>query len=472
MTRTIKVDICVIGAGSGGLSVAAGASQMGAKVALIERAKMGGDCLNYGCIPSKSLIAAAHAAHTMRHADKFGIANVTPAVDYAALRDHIRGVIAAIEPNDSVERFTALGVNVIQAAARFTGPAEIEAGDIRVQARRFVIATGSAALVPPIPGLEATPFFTNETIFDLAHRPDHLIIIGGGPIGAELAQAHRRLGARVTIIEMAEFLGKDDPELRAVIRRRFTDEGIVIRERTTVNALETDGDAIVMTVGESGEQIKGSHLLIAAGRKPNLDGLNLDAAGVAYGATGITVDRQLRTSNKRIFAIGDVTGGYQFTHMAGYDAGIVLRNILFRLPAKTDNRAVPWVTYTDPELAHVGQTEAQAKAAGNTGITILRWPFHDNDRAQAERDTPGLIKVVLDKKGRVLGAGIAGPRAGELILPWILAVSARQKIGTLASVIAPYPTLSEISKRAAGSYYTPKLFSERTRKIVRFLLRF
>jgi pyruvate/2-oxoglutarate dehydrogenase complex dihydrolipoamide dehydrogenase (E3) component len=472
MTRTIKVDICVIGAGSGGLSVAAGASQMGAKVALIERAKMGGDCLNYGCIPSKSLIAAAHAAHTMRHADKFGIANVTPAVDYAALRDHIRGVIAAIEPNDSVERFTALGVNVIQAAARFTGPAEIEAGDIRVQARRFVIATGSAALVPPIPGLEATPFFTNETIFDLAHRPDHLIIIGGGPIGAELAQAHRRLGARVTIIEMAEFLGKDDPELRAVIRRRFTDEGIVIRERTTVNALETDGDAIVMTVGESGEQIKGSHLLIAAGRKPNLDGLNLDAAGVAYGATGITVDRQLRTSNKRIFAIGDVTGGYQFTHMAGYDAGIVLRNILFRLPAKTDNRAVPWVTYTDPELAHVGQTEAQAKAAGNTGITILRWPFHDNDRAQAERDTPGLIKVVLDKKGRVLGAGIAGPRAGELILPWILAVSARQKIGTLASVIAPYPTLSEISKRAAGSYYTPKLFSERTRNIVRFLLRF
>jgi pyruvate/2-oxoglutarate dehydrogenase complex dihydrolipoamide dehydrogenase (E3) component len=271
---------------------------------------------------------------------------------------------------------------------------------------------------------------------------------------------------------MAEFLGKDDPELRAVIRRRFTAEGIVIHERTSVNALESDSDGIVVTLGESGERIAGSHLLIAAGRKPNLDGLNLDAAGVAHDATGISVDRRLRTANKRIFAIGDVTGRYQFTHMAGYDAGIVLRNILFRLPAKTDNRAVPWVTYTDPELANVGQTEAQAIAAGNTAITILRWPFHDNDRAQAERDTQGLIKVVLDKKGRVLGAGIAGPRAGELILPWIVAVGARQKIGTLASVIAPYPTLSEITKRAAGSYYTPKLFSERTRKIVRFLLRF
>jgi pyruvate/2-oxoglutarate dehydrogenase complex dihydrolipoamide dehydrogenase (E3) component len=473
MTQTtIKVDICVIGAGSGGLSVAAGASQMGAKVALIERARMGGDCLNYGCVPSKALIAAAHAAHAMCGADKFGIASVTPAVDYAALRDHIRGVIAAIEPNDSVERFTALGVQVIQAAARFTGPTEIEAGDIRVQARRFVIATGSAPLAPPIPGLKATPYFTNETIFDLDRRPEHLIVIGGGPIGAELAQAHRRLGARVTIVEMFEFLGKDDPELTAVIRRRFAVEGIDIREGTAVNALEADGDGVIVTVGESGERISGSHLLVAAGRQPNLEGLNLDAAGVAHDATGITVDRRLRTANRRIFAIGDVTGGYQFTHMAGYDAGIVLRNILFRLPSKTNHRAVPWVTFTDPELATVGQTEAQAMAQGGKGITILRWPFHDNDRAQAERDTQGLIKVVLDKSGRVLGAGIAGPRAGELILPWILAVGARQKIGPLAGVIAPYPTLSEISKRAAGSYYTPKLFSERTRKIVRFLLKF
>jgi len=478
MTQTIKVDICVIGAGSGGLSVAAGASQMGAKVALIERGKMGGDCLNYGCIPSKSLIAAAHAAQTMRDSGKFGVASVTPAVDYAAVRDHIRGVIAAIEPNDSVERFTALGVRVIQAEARFTGPGEIEAGAVRVQAKRFVIATGSAPLIPPIAGLDTVPYFTNETIFDLDRQPGHLIVIGGGPIGAELAQAHRRLGARVTVIEMFDFLGKDDPELTAVIRRRFAAEGVDIRERTAVTAVEAtgdeNGDAIAVTVEADGvtERIAGSHLLVAAGRKPNTDGLNLDAAGVAHDAKGITVDRRLRTANRRIFAIGDVSGRYQFTHMAGYDAGIVLRNILFRLPAKTDYRAVPWVTYTDPELANTGQTEAQAMAEHGKGITILRWPFHENDRAQAERDTEGLIKVILDKSGRVLGAGIAGPRAGELILPWIAAVGARQKIGKMAGVIAPYPTLSEISKRAAGSYYTPKLFSERTRKIVRFLLKF
>lgn len=474
MTPALKVDICVIGAGSGGLSVAAGASQMGAKVALIERAKMGGDCLNYGCIPSKSLLAAAHAAQAMRDSAKFGIASVTPAVDYAAVRDHIRGVIAAIEPNDSLERFTALGVTVIQAAARFTGPGEIEAGDSRVQARRFVIATGSAPLVPPIPGLDAAPYFTNETIFDLDRQPEHLIVIGGGPIGAELAQAHRRLGAKVTIVEMFDFLGKDDPELSAVIRRRLAAEGVAIRERTAVTAVEGDGDGVAVTVETDGasERIAGSHLLVAAGRRPNLDGLNLEAAGVAHDAKGISVDRRLRTANRRIFAIGDVAGRYQFTHMAGYDAGIVLRNILFRLPAKTDYRAVPWVTYTDPELAQVGQSEAQAMAEGGTGATILRWPFHENDRAQAERDTEGLIKVVLDKSGRVLGAGIAGPRAGEVILPWIMAVGGRQKIGALAGAIAPYPTLSEISKRAAGSYYTPKLFSERTRKIVRFLLKF
>ena len=474
MTEAIKVDICVIGAGSGGLSVAAGASQMGASVALIERAKMGGDCLNYGCIPSKSLIAAAHAAQAMRNAGKFGIAGVTPAVDYPALRDHIRGVIAAIEPNDSVERFTALGVRVIEAQARFTGPAEIEAGEFRVQARRFVIATGSAPMVPPIPGLDATPYFTNETIFEIDRQPDHLIVIGGGPIGAELAQAHRRLGARVTIIEMFDFLGKDDPELTAVIRRRFAAEGVDIAERTAVTAVEAEGDGVAVTVEADGvsKRIAGSHLLVAAGRRPNLEGLNLDAAGVAHSAKGVVVDRRLRTANRRIFAIGDVAGPYQFTHMAGYEAGIVLRNILFRLPAKTDYRAVPWVTYTDPELANTGQTEAQAMVAQGKGITVLRWPFHDNDRAQAERETEGLIKVILDKSCRVLGAGIAGPRAGELILPWIMAVGARQKIGKLAGAIAPYPTLSEISKRAAGSYYTSKLFSERTRKIVRFLLKF
>ena len=474
MAETIKTDICVIGAGSGGLSVAAGASQMGADTVLIERDKMGGDCLNYGCVPSKALIAAGHTAHIMQHSDRFGIESVTPAVDYAKVRDHVRGVIAAIKPNDSVERFTGLGVNVVLGAARFTGPNTVEADGKTIQAKRFVIATGSTAMIPPIPGLDRVPYLTNETVFELDTRPDHLIVIGGGPIGAELAQAHRRLGADVTVVEMFDFLGKDDPELTEVVRRQFAEDGVTIMAQTAVIAIEKDGDRIVVVTEKDGqtEKINGSHLLIAAGRQPNLDGLDLEAAGVAFERNGITVDARLRTSNKMIFAIGDVAGPYQFTHMAGYHAGIVIRNALFKLPAKVDYRAVPWVTYTDPELAHVGMTEVQAKEAHSGTINILRWPFHENDRAQAERETEGLIKVVTTKKGLVLGASIVGPRAGELLMPWVMAVGTKQKIGTMAGLIAPYPTLGEVSKRAAGSYYTPSLFSERTRKIVRFLLRF
>ncbi len=472
MAETLTVDICVIGAGSGGLTVAAGASQMGATVALIEKDKMGGDCLNYGCVPSKSLIAAAHAAHVIRNSGRFGVKGVTPEVDYTALRDHIRGVIAAIEPNDSVERFTALGVTVIKGAARFTGPGEVEADGRRIRARRFVIATGSAPAVPPIAGLDAVSYLTNETVFELDARPDHLIVIGGGPIGAELAQAHRRLGARVTVIEMFDFLGADDPELSECVRRQFAADGVDLRTGTAVTAVEQNSGGIAVLTEKDGaaDRIEGSHLLIAAGRTANIEGLGLEAAGVTHDRAGITVDRRLRTSNKRIFAIGDVAGPYRFTHVAGYHAGIVLRNILFKLPAKVDYRAVPWVTYTDPELAHVGMNEAEARAAGD--IEVLRWPLHENDRAQAERDTEGLIKVIIGKRGRVLGATIVGPRAGELLLPWVMAVAGKQKIGAIAGLIAPYPTLSEISKRAAGSYYTPRLFSERTRKIVRFLLKF
>ncbi len=474
MAETIKADICVIGAGSGGLSVAAGASQMGANVVLIERHKMGGDCLNYGCVPSKALIAAGHTAHIMRESDRFGVKSVVPEVDYAQLRDHVRGVIAAIEPNDSMERFTGLGVNVIEGEGRFTGPNEVEVDGQRIQARRFVIATGSAAMVPPIPGLDTIPYLTNETVFELDTRPEHLIVIGGGPIGAELAQAHRRLGAAVTVVEMFDFLGKDDPELTEIVHRQFTADGVDIKAQTAVTAIERDGDNIVVVTEKDGQQdrIVGSHLLIAAGRLPNLDGLNLESAGVAYNRKGIEVDARLRTTNKKIFAIGDIAGPYQFTHMAGYHAGIVIRNILFKLPAKVDYRAVPWVTYTDPELAHVGMTEAQAKESQPSDFNILRWPFHENDRAQAERETEGLIKVVTSKRGKVLGATIVGPRAGELLMPWVMAVSGKQKIGTMAGLIAPYPTLGEVSKRAAGSYYTPSLFSERTKKIVRFLLKF
>jgi pyruvate/2-oxoglutarate dehydrogenase complex dihydrolipoamide dehydrogenase (E3) component len=326
--------------------------------------------------------------------------------------------------------------------------------------------------VPPIPGLDTVPYLTNETVFDLTERPEHLIVIGGGPIGSELAQAHRRLGAQVTVLEMFSVLGKDDPEVTEVVKRRMRAEGIALIEGIKIASIAPDGNNITVEIEENGEtrSISGSHLLVAAGRSANVDGLNLEAAGVAYSKKGIEVDARLRSSAKHIFAIGDVAGSYQFTHIAGYHAGIVIRNALFKLPAKVDYHAVPWVTYTDPEIAHVGMTEEQAKKE-HGDIRILRFALDENDRAQAERETDGLIKVVTDKRGRVLGASIAGARAGELLLPWVLAVDQKMKIGRMAGVIAPYPTLGEISKRVAGTYYIPSLFSERTKKIVRFLMK-
>ncbi len=475
MADVIETDLCVIGAGSGGLTVAAGGAQMGARVVLIEKGEMGGDCLNYGCVPSKSLLAAAHVAQGFRDAGRFGIKAQEPEIDFAAVKDHVRRVIDAIAPMDSQERFEGFGVQVLRTAGRFTGPREVEAGGARIRARRFVVATGSAAAVPPIPGVETVPFLTNETIFDLREKPGHLIVIGGGPIGVELAQAHRRLGCRVTVLEMFKLLGRDDAEAAEIVRRRLRAEGIDIREGIAIREIEgRDGGLAVTIEFEEGgaEEIVGSHLLVAAGRHATVEGLGLDAAGIEYTAKGITVDARLRTTNRRVFAIGDVAGGYQFTHVAGYHAGIVLRNALFHLPAKARHDAVPWVTYTDPELAHVGLTDVQAKERHGAAIDVLRWSFAENDRAQAERETEGFAKIVTDRRGRVVGATIVGPRAGELILPWVVAVASRQKIGTLAGIIAPYPTRSEVSKRAAGSYYAPKLFSERTRKIVRFLQKF
>jgi pyruvate/2-oxoglutarate dehydrogenase complex dihydrolipoamide dehydrogenase (E3) component len=473
MSSNPAVDICVIGAGSAGLSVAAGASQLGAETVLIEAHKMGGDCLNYGCVPSKALLAAAHGAAAGRAAARLGIEFGSPAVDHRRVHDHVHDVIAAIAPHDSIERFEGLGVRVIPARARFLSPTEVEAGDARIRARRFVIATGSTPLIPPIPGLDKVPHFTNETIFDNSERLDHLLVLGGGPIGCELAQAHRRLGSRVSIIEMATILPKDDPELVEILRNRLRAEGIALHERTKViGAGSGDGGIALLTETDGRrERVTGSHLLIAAGRRPNLAGLELDAAGIKYGPQGIEVDRRLRTSNRRVFAIGDAAGGPQFTHIAGYHAGIVIRNALFRLPAKADYRAMPWVTYTDPELAQVGLTEAQAMAAGN-GVKVLRWQLSQNDRAQTERATEGMVKAVVTRRGRILGASIVASHAGELIQPWVLAIGSGLRISALANMIAPYPTLGEASKRAAGSFYTPSLFSDRTRRIVRFLRRF
>jgi pyruvate/2-oxoglutarate dehydrogenase complex dihydrolipoamide dehydrogenase (E3) component len=472
--KTINADIIVIGAGSAGLSVAAGASQLGASTVLIERDKMGGDCLNTGCIPSKALLAASKAARRWRKESAFGVNYAPPGVDVAAVNRHVHDVIAAIAPNDSVERFEGLGVKVIKGSARFAGPREVMVDGTRIRARRIVIATGSSAAVPPIPGLDRVPYLTNETVFENVELPRHLIVIGGGPIGLEMAQAHRGLGSEVTVLEAVRILPKDDPEAADLLRQHLVGEGVSIREGVRIARIEPEGDdvAAVIETERGEERIVGSHLLIAAGRRPNVTGLDLERAGIVYGSRGIQVDARLRTTNRHVFAIGDVAGGPQFTHVAGYHAGIVIRNALFRLPAKVDYRALPWVTYTDPELAQVGLTEEQAREAHGDDIVVLRWPYHENDRAQAERETQGFVKAVTTKSGRILGATILGAHAGELIHVWVLAISQGLNIKALANMIAPYPTLGEISKRAAGSFYTPKLFSKRTKRLVRFLSRF
>ena len=466
MTKTIKADLCVIGAGSGGLSVAAGAAQLGRKVVLIEKGEMGGDCLNTGCIPSKALIAAAARAQTMRTASKFGVANVEPAIDFNAVMDHVEGVIAAISPIDSQERFEGLGVTVLREQASFTDPRQLRAGPYIVNARHFIIATGSTPFVPPIKGVADTPYLTNETIFKNRTLPDHLIIIGGGPIGVEMAQAHRRLGARATIIEGATILNKDDPDLVTVIRDQLVEEGIDIIENAMVESVANDHGRINVAAG--GKTVQGSHLLMAVGRTPTVDGLNLEAASVYYDKKGIKVDKRLRTSNKRIYAIGDVIGGRQFTHVAGYHASLIIRNILFKIPSANHDYQAPWVTYADPELAHVGLTQAEAREK-HSGVRIVRWGFDENDRAQAERDTTGFVKIAVAKGGKILGASIVGRGAGDLIQPWALAISNGLKIKAFTSYIAPYPTRGEANKRAGGAWYTPTLFSARTRRLVSLL---
>ncbi len=473
MADTVRADICVIGAGSAGLSVAAGAAQMGAKTVLIERAVMGGDCLNYGCVPSKSLLAAAKAAAARDLAARMGVYYDPPRIDFGAVRDHVHGVIAGIAPHDSQDRFEGLGVTVLRTHARFVGPREVEAGGIRIQARRFVVATGSEPVVPPLPGLEDVDVLTNETVFQLNEAPKRLIVVGGGPIGCELSQAFRRLGSEVTLVELARLLPNDDPELAELIRTRLRAEGVRLHEGARAGAVRRDGPGLALEIerDDGRESLAGEALLLAVGRRPVVEGLDLEAAGIEFDRKGIKVDRRLRSTNRRVFAAGDVAGGYQFTHVAGYHAGVVLKNALFRLPAKVDDRAVPWVTYTDPELAHVGLTEDAAKARHGS-IRVLRWPFAENDRARCERQDHGLVKVVATPRGRVLGASIVGPHAGELIHPWVLAISQGLGVGAMAQMIAPYPTLGEVNKRAAGSFYTAKLFGDGTRRLVRLLAKF
>ena len=472
MPEILETDICVIGAGSGGLSVAAAAAGFGVPVVLIEKGRMGGDCLNYGCVPSKALIAAARRAADFATSAEFGVSAGKPTIDFPRVRDHVRRVIAAIAPNDSKERFGGLGVRVIAGTARFKDAATVAVDNLEVKARRFVVATGSSPAIPPIPGLADTPHLTNETIFDLDACPEHLVVIGAGPVGLELAQAFRRLGADVTVVEAATPLAKDDAECAEVVLDQLKRDGVVIRLGVVVTRVgRADGKIrVVIARGDGDETIDGTHLLVAAGRSPNTADLGLDAAGIKYERRGIVVDKRLRTTNRRVYAIGDVTGGLPLTHVANYHAGLVVRHALFRLPVRVDHDSIPWVTFTEPELAQAGLTEAEARKR-NHKIRVLRWPYHENDRAQAERATQGHIKVITTRYGRILGATIVGMNAGELIATWTLAISQRLNIRALAGSVVAYPTLAEVGKRAAITYFTGSLTSPLVRRIIVWLRR-
>lgn len=460
-----EYDICVIGGGAAGLVVAAGAATLGAKTVLVEKKALGGDCLHVGCIPSKTLIHSAKIAHSIRDAGRFGIPAHNPAVDLAEVMRRVQNVIAQIEPNDSPERFSFLGVDVIFGAGEFSAPDSFEVNGRTLRAKNYVIATGSRPAIPPLPGLAETPCLTNETLFSVREDIRHLLVLGGGPIGCEMAQAFARLGSRVTLFDLApRILPREDEEISRVIDKRFQQEGIALHLGIEVVEVERqNGDVKVVLLEHSNQDqivLSGSHLLIAAGRKPNLEQLGLERAGVMLNNGRLAVDARLRTSNKRVFACGDVVGPYQFTHMAEHQAGVVLRNALFHWPSKAQTSNIPWCTYTDPELARVGLSESEALEQG-IKHRVYSFPFADIDRAVAEGETEGLAKILTAPNGRLLGACIVGPHAGELIAEYGLAITKGMKAKDLSNTIHVYPTLAQINRRVADQRFKEALTPSR-----------
>jgi len=469
-------DLGILGGGAAGLTAAAGSAQFGAKTILVEKAKvLGGDCLHFGCVPSKTLIRTAGVWSLARRAKEFGLPGIgLPPVSLAAVMDRVRSVIDKIQEHDSPERFCKLGAEVRFGSPRFVDDHTVDLDGARLTARAWIVATGSSPSLPPVEGIADVPYWTNETVFSQTKLPDHLLILGGGPIGVAMAQAFRRLGSQVTVVEYADqILGPEDPDIAAILRNRLEAEGVKVLTGTKAIKAASMNSSVHLRVGPAkGEgdpwTIDGDVLLVAAGRKPNVEGLELPAAGVAFSSRGIPADRRMRTNVSHIYACGDVNGVFPFTHVAGYEAGIALSNAVLRLPRKADYTKVPWCTYTDPEVASIGLNEKRAKAAG-VEYRVLTSHFREIDRALAEGETEGKIKVLISPSGALLGCQIAGHHAGELIHEWVAAINGGVKLSTLAGSIHAYPTLAEISKKAAGSYYSEKLFSDRTRKILRFL---
>ncbi|WP_017304852.1 dihydrolipoyl dehydrogenase family protein [Spirulina subsalsa] len=447
----VEYDLVIIGGGSGGLVVASAAAQLKAKVALVEKDKLGGDCLWYGCVPSKSFIHASRIAYEVKHSSRFGVYTPPPQIHFSEAMGHVERAIAAIEPHDSPERFRRLGVEVIFGSGQFTNPRTFTVNGRHLTARAFVISTGSRPAIPPIPGLREAGFLTNEQVFSLTKQPPSLAIIGAGPIGCELGQAFHRLGTNVTILASREhILPKEDPEAAEVVEQQFESEGIRILKKTRAERVEVVGGKKCLWFGE--DKIITDEILVSAGRQPNVDSLNLEAAGVVYDAKGVKVDASLRTTNPRIYACGDVIGGYQFTHVAGYEAVYVLTNALFSpikrfFPSKVDYRVIPWATFTDPELARVGLTEEQARKHYGEEVYVLKQPFAGVDRAQAEGTTAGFGKIITRKNGQILGAHLVGPHAGELIHEVVLAMNHHLPVSKLTGIHI-YPTLAEVNSKA------------------------
>ena len=469
-------DLGVLGGGAAGLTAAAGAAQFGAKTILVEKAKkLGGDCLHFGCVPSKTLIRTASVWSLARRAKEFGLPEIElPPVNLATVMDRVRSVIDTIQEHDSPERFCRLGAEVRFGSSRFVDDHTVDLDGALLTARAWIVATGSGPSLPPVEGIESVPYWTNETVFSQKELPGHLVILGGGPIGVEMAQAFRRLGSKVTVVELSDqVLGPEDPDIALILRNRLEAEGVKVLTGTkALKAGAVNSSVLLRVAPAKGEgepwSIEGDVLLVAAGRKPNVEGLDLPVAGVTYSPRGIPADARMRTNVPHIFACGDVNGVFPFTHVAGYEAGIALSNAVLRLPRKADYTKVPWCTYTDPEVASIGLNEKRAKAAGIEYRT-LEAPFREVDRALAEGETEGKIKVLISPSGALLGCQIAGHHAGELLHEWVAAINGGVKLSTLAGAIHAYPTLAEISKKAAGSYYSEKLFSDRTKKILRFL---
>ena len=455
--ETLRADLCVIGAGAAGLTVSAGAAMLGRKVVLFEAGEMGGDCLNTGCVPSKALLTAAHHAKAVREGARMGVSAGEPQIDFAAVMAHVRRAIAAIEPNDSQERFEGLGVRVLRERARFTGPDRVESDSVIVEAKRFVIAAGARAAIPPIPGLAEAGYLTNETIWALEALPKRLAILGGGPIGVELGQAFARLGSTVTIIEAARLLAGFEPVHAAKVRAALHADGVEICEDSRAARVEREGEMIALHL-EDGRRVEADHLLVATGRTPNVEGLGLEAAGVDHDRAGVICDDKLRTSNRRVYAAGDIAGKGALTHLAGWHGSVILRNLYFAAPTRQSSAAIPAAVYTEPTLASVGLTEAQARERYGDKVRTAVWGFDDNDRALAEGEAVGGAKLVIGPGAKLLGVHVAGDRADDIVQLATRAVQRRAKVRELTEVIAPYPTRGEVLKRAAGRHYEPVVF--------------